>query len=77
MGSFGSGAVGYPSSSTSGRAAPCIMSLRCSSSDRPRALPLAVGSGRCRDIGGGIASSSLSVSPPEWSEVSRWWSVLL
>lgn len=87
MGSFGGGAVGWPSSSTSGRLWPSINSGTgsCSSGDGARS-----GSGswfsRYRAMGGGTASSSLpadssSEFPGNSSGQSEWmrqkWKKLL
>lgn len=56
MGSLGGGAVGYPSSSTSGRTLPSANSgMGSSTADSSVAW-----SCLCRGIGGGIASSSLA-----------------
>lgn len=68
IGSLGRGAVGYPSSSTSGRVGPSSPSVTDSSGDKPRTELLMFG--RCREIGGGTASSSPSVSSPIGASVS-------
>lgn len=76
MGSLGGGAVGWPSSSTSGRLWPSMNSGTgsCSSGDGARSGSW---SSRYREMGGGIASSSLpadssSEFPGNSSGQSEW-----
>lgn len=61
IGSSGTGPIGYPSSSTSGRVAPLEDPCSFFTGEGPRTDELPLTDALRRRIGGGIASSSSSI----------------